>query len=301
MDPEKLDSLAASFTLSLKAGGKAARTRHLYAETVRFYTAWLTEQGVAADLSGLTKTNVIDWLSDLRDRGLADSTVSYRFRALHRFAGWLVAEKIVEADPLAGITVDRPEPTPVPVLSDTELTELIRACQGNGFRERRDEALIRLLIDTGLRVSELVGIDTADLDLDAETVTVTGKGNRQRPLYFGSRTALALDRYLRARRGHRHAGQAALFLGERGRFTTDGVRERMKTRARLAGLDPMKVHPHAFRHSWAHDWRLHGGDSEDLKRLAGWRSDAMLSRYGASAADQRAREAAKRLRRGDRV
>ena len=67
----------------------------------------------------------------------------------------------------------------------------------------------------------------------------------------------------------------------------------------MAGLDPGKVHPHAFRHSWAHDWRLAGGDS-DLKRLAGWRSDAMLVRYGASAAD-RAMQAARRLRRGDRV
>ena len=103
------------------------------------------------------------------------------------------------------------------------------------------------------------------------------------------------------RRQHRYASDTALFLGERGRFTTDGVRERMKTRARLAGLDPMKVHPHAFRHSWAHDWRLNGGDSEDLKRLAGWRSDAMLARYGASAADARAMQAAKRLRRGDRI
>ncbi len=69
----------------------------------------------------------------------------------------------------------------------------------------------------------------------------------------------------------------------------------------MAGLDPAKVHPHAFRHSWAHDWRLAGGDSEDLKRLAGWRSDAMLVRYGASAADHRAMQAARRLRRGDRV
>ena len=301
MTSEPLDSLAASFTRCLKGEGKADRTRALYAETVRFYADWLTEQGHSADLSQLTKANVVEWLGDLRDRKLADSTISYRWRALHRFARWCVAEGILGSDPLDGISVDRPEPPHVAVLSDDDLTALIKACRGSGFRERRDEAMIRLLIDCGLRVAELVGIDTDDLDLDGETVTVTGKGGRRRAAYFGARTGLALDRYLRVRRAHRFASDAALFLGERGRFTTDGVRERMKTRARLAGLDPMKVHPHAFRHSWAHDWRLNGGDSEDLKRLAGWRSDAMLARYGASAADHRAMQAARRLRRGDRI
>jgi site-specific recombinase XerD len=301
MTSESLDSLAASFNRILKGEGKADRTRHLYTETIKFYAEWLGEQGLAAERDELTKNNVVAWLGDLRDRGLADSTISYRWRALHRFARWCVAEGILPSDPLDGISVDRPEPPQVAVLTNDDLTALIKACKGPGFRERRDEAMIRMLLDCGLRVGELVGLNLDDLDLDQEMATVTGKGNRRRPAYFGARTGLALDRYLRARRAHRYASDPALFLGERGRFTTDGVRARMKVRAQLAGLDPTKVHPHAFRHTFAHDWRLAGGDSEDLKRLAGWRSDAMLSRYGASAADHRAREAARRLRRGDRI
>jgi len=161
--------------------------------------------------------------------------------------------------------------------------------------------MIRLLIDCGLRVSELTGIDLKHLDLDTGTVQVTGKGSRVRAAYFGSKTAVALDRYLRARRGHRYACDPALLLGERGRLTTDGVRERLKVRAVMAGLDPAEIHPHRFRHTNAHDFLLAGGQERDLKRLMGWRSDTMLERYGASAADHRAREAAKRLRRGDRI
>jgi len=69
----------------------------------------------------------------------------------------------------------------------------------------------------------------------------------------------------------------------------------------MAGLDPAEIHPHRFRHTNAHDFLLAGGQERDLKRLMGWRSDTMLERYGASAADHRAREAAKRLRRGDRI
>ena len=149
MTAEPLDFLSSQFTRFLKSEGKADRTRHLYAETITFYTRWLTEQGKPADLSELTKANVIDWLADLRDRKLADSTISYRWRALHRFARWCVTEGILDSDPLDGISVDRPEAPQVPILTDEDLTALIKACRGAGFRERRDEAMIRLLSTAG--------------------------------------------------------------------------------------------------------------------------------------------------------
>ncbi len=115
-------------------------------------------------------------------------------------------------------------------------------------------------------------------------------------MYFSARTARALDRWLRERRRHRWAHLDAFFLGERGRLTPDGVRDIVKIRGGPAGVEG--VHPHRFRHSFAHDFLLSGGGERDLKRLAGWTSDAMLERYGSAAADLRAREAAKRLRRG---
>jgi site-specific recombinase XerD len=298
---ESLESLQHSFNRSLRVQGKADRTLTLYGQSIVYFSRWLAQQGLPADLSSLTRTNVLDWLDSLRARGHTTGTIRTRWRGLRRFVSWLVAEEILPADPLTGITVDTPEPPLVPVLTDEDLSALLDACKGRDFRCRRDEMVIRLLVDCGLRVSELVGIDVEDVDLDAEAVTVTGKGGRVRSVYPAPKTGLALDRYLRARRGHRYASNPGLLLGERGRLTTDGVRERLKVRAEQAGLDPATVHPHRFRHTWAHDWRLNGGDPEDLKRLAGWRSDAMLARYGASAANQRAREAARRLRRGDRV
>ena len=91
----------------------------------------------------------------------------------------------------------------------------------------------------------------------------------------------------------------ALMLTQRGALSTDGARERMTVRGAMAGIEDL--HPHRFRHTFAHDFLINGGQERDLKRLAGWTSDAMLERYGASAADQRAKTAAQRLRRGDRV
>lgn len=299
--PESFESLRASFNRALRVEGKSDRTLVLYGQSITYFSRWLAERDLPADLSSLTRDNVLRWLDSLRARNLSPGTVLTRWRGLRRFTIWLFSEGIITADPLAGIVVDKPEPPPVPILDDDDLAALVGACRGKGFRERRDEAVIRLLIDCGLRVSEVTGIDLGHLDLDGETVEVTGKGNRRRNAYFGAKTSQALDRYLRERAKHRHASSAALFLGERGRFTPDGVRERLKVRAAQAGLDPAMVHPHRFRHTNAHDFLLAGGQERDLKRLMGWRSDSMLERYGASAADHRAREAARKLRRGDRI
>jgi len=88
-------------------------------------------------------------------------------------------------------------------------------------------------------------------------------------------------------------------LTQRGGLTPDGARERMAALGARAGLD--HLHPHRFRHTFAHDFLMAGGQERDLKRLAGWTSDVMLERYGASAADARAKSAAQKLKRGDRV
>jgi site-specific recombinase XerC len=295
-----LESLRGSFNRSLRVEGKADRTLVLYGQSITYFGQWLAQRGRPADLSSLDRDTVLQWFDHLRSRGLTTGTIRTRWRGLRRFVNWLLAEGIVGTDPLAGIVIDKPPP-PVPILTDEDLAALVGACRGKRFADRRDEAVMRLLIDCGLRVSEVTGIDLDHLDLGAESITVTGKGSRVRAAYFGAKTGQALDRYLRERRNHRHASSSALFLGERGRFTPDGVRERLKVRADIAGLDPAKIHPHRFRHTNAHDFLLAGGQERDLKRLMGWRSDTMFERYGASAADHRAREAARRLKRGDRV
>ena len=99
---------------------------------------------------------------------------------------------------------------------------------------------------------------------------------------FGRKTALALDRYLRARSRHRLAHLDALWLSQRGTLTISGLRDMLDRRARQAGIPDL--HPHMFRHTFAHEWLSAGGTEVDLMRIAGWRSREMLARYGASAA-----------------
>src|SRR5436189_6325578 len=98
---------------------------------------------------------------------------------------------------MTGMEPPQPVVKPVPILSDNDLERLIRACQGKTFVDRRDEALVRVLLDCGIRVSELCDLRADGVDRDRETTIVRGKGGRLRPVYFGARTARALDRYLR--------------------------------------------------------------------------------------------------------
>ena len=113
-------------------GGQADRTLVLYGQSITYFSQWLVEQGLPANLSSLTRDNVLGWLDALRARGLTAGTVRTRWRGLRRFVNWLVAEDIITNDPLVGIVVDKPEPPPVvPVFTDEELTALVGACPGS--------------------------------------------------------------------------------------------------------------------------------------------------------------------------
>lgn len=294
-----LRELNDSFRTALRAANRSARTQQLRTMIVGYYVDWLVEQGHATTLAQLSRVNIRGWLGDLSER-VEPVTVAGYFAALRRFCNFLVEEGELAASPMAGLPMPQIQAKPVPVLSDEELTALLKACAGRTFNCRRDEAFIRLLLDCGVRVSEACGLTLINLDVREESALVRGKGNKLRPVYFGAKTALALDRYLRERRSHRHAHLDRVFLTQRGALTGDGARNLLRTRATRAGLVD-RMNPHRFRHTFAHDFLLAGGQERDLKRMAGWTSDVMLERYGSSAADLRARESVRRLRRGDRV
>lgn len=293
-----LQALGASFARALKADGKAERTRVLYLQSIRYYSQWLEANGHTPTLDNLTRDLLRGWFGELNETR-RPATVATRFRGMRRFCGWLVAEDELDTNPMRGLSQPTMPAEPVPVITDTELTALLKACQGKDFAEVRDMAVMRLLLDCGLRASELTGLRMQDVDLDDETVIVKGKGSKVRAAYLSSRTAAALDKYQRKRPGHRWAHLDAFFLTQRGGMTPDGLRERVKARGAAAGIE--NLHPHRFRHTFAHDFLYSGGQERDLKRLAGWTSDSMLERYGASAADARAKAAAHRMRRGDRI
>jgi site-specific recombinase XerD len=295
---DELRDLATSFRRNLRAEGKSPHTLATYLTSVEQFCEWLESEGLEPTLAELTRTAVQTWLVALQD-SKSPATVQTRYAGLQRFCNWLVREEILPKSPMAGMSEPTVPIKPVPVLTDNDLAKLLRACAGKGFYSRRDEAIIRLLLDCGLRASELCGILLEGVDLDNETIVVLGKGNKVRHVYPSSKTIRAVDRYIRERRTHPHASRPELFLSQKGDLSRSGLRALVEKRARQAGIK--HVHPHQLRHTFASDFLINGGQERDLMRLAGWRSTTMLARYGLATADARAKEAARRLNRGDRV
>ncbi len=252
----------------------------------------------------------------MRERTSAANQAKH-FRSLQQFWRWLVyVEGELDVSPMATLRPPHVPPKPVPVIPDDVVESLLAVCEKDRarksaraqspnrpnekqFEARRDAALIRTLFDTGMRVGELVGIEVDDLDWRYDVFHVTGKGDKQRACPFGDKTANSLRRYLRARAQHSFAAKDAFWLGRLGPLTVSGVAQMLERRCQQAYVG--RLHPHQFRHTFAHIWQLFGGQEGDLMRLMGWQSREMADRYGQSAAAVRAQEAHRRLSLGNRL
>ena len=270
-----------------------------YGTDLRHYFAYLEEHGI--DLLAVTRVLFRGYLASMQQAGVAQGSVSRRVSTAKSFYRWLRLNGVMQDDPLAAVRGPKQAKRLPHVMTLEDITNLISAADGARPADLRDRALLEVMYASGVRVSEVSGLDVHDADLDALTMIVRGKGNKQRLVVIGEPARAAIARYLRDGRGalirvarpkpgedgrwktddgrsdgrrpstivHPLSSTNALFINRNGtRLSQRRIQLIVRKYALAAGIDA-RVHPHLLRHTFATHLLDGGAELRVVQELMG--------------------------------
>lgn len=266
-----VDAFVASLTSS------SVHTVAAYRSDVTHFVEWAQRLAIDSP-AGVDRLVLRRYVAHLTTRQYARRSVARKVAGIRRYFSWLRRNGLVLADPSAALRAPGGEGRLPRVLSHDDLDQLLEGATPDDepvWRRRRDDAVLELLYGSGVRVSELCGIDVDAVDLLAQAVTVWGKGAKQRRVPLSGPAVTAIAAWLPTRRDVVPASSgAAMFANERGnRLTPRDVRRIIDRRS------PVPTHPHALRHSFATHLLDGGADLRTVQDLLGHRDVATTQRY----------------------
>jgi len=268
--PPNFDPRVKQFIAYLEAGRGASP------HTLRNYGADLREFFVFLEGKKLDEVDPLlirSFLAHLKSRGHSKATLSRKLASLRSFFKYLARENHLETNPVLGISTPKREKKLPHFLDVNEVTHLLEAPLGDHWEVRRDRALLETLYSSGIRVSELVGLDHGDMDLLGSLLRIRGKGKKERIVPVGDKALQAVRGYLDSlpnTLSKKNKGlQTPLFLNRSGgRLTDRSVRRMIVKYARQASLKS-GISPHTLRHSFATHLLDRGADLRSVQELLG--------------------------------
>lgn len=290
---DDLRELFEGFSIHLQAAGRRPSTVDWYAKHARRFFAWLDQETIPASVGEMSalrirkfiayqQSSVQAWDSNpyvpTQERGLSSSYIVGGVRTLRAWFNWMQDEGFLEDNPMDKVRTPKQQQRIIEPLETEEIRRLLKAVDGNSVSAVRNRAIILMLLDCGLRVSELCALDANDVDIKGGWVRVReGKGWKERKVPIGGSLRRALWQY-NAVRPQTMGGNNRFFLTTDGwPMSTERVRKMLVRKGLKAGVD--NVHPHRFRHSFALHYLRNGGDALTLRMLMGHTTLQMVSKY----------------------
>ncbi len=243
-----------------------------YGTDISEFEAYFKGLDETLDFTTVDVDVVRGWMVALMDEGLSASSVNRKLSALRSFYRYLLRKKVVEADPVCRVQGPKKK-KPLPVfVREADMDRLLDADPGNDFEGLRDRAVIAVFYETGVRLSELIGLKDADVDFRSYIIKVTGKRNKQRLIPFGEELKEVLEVYLSARNECCPSGCGAFFVRKDGKAMYRGMVYQLVKRNLSKVVTLKKKSPHVLRHSFATAMLNNRAGLESVKELLGHES-----------------------------
>ncbi|MBI2909701.1 MAG: site-specific tyrosine recombinase XerD [Chloroflexi bacterium] len=264
------------------SGNTVAAYRNDLSQFIAFVTEEAARRGLGAEWSSVDRSMITEYILDLKERKYAPATVARKVAAVKSLFGFLVGDGAVEQDPLEGMASPRVKQGLPKPLSVAEVDALLEQTARSSMPEaKRDRAMLELLYASGMRVSEMVSLNVADVNLQAGYVRCLGKGSKERVIPLHQQAVDAVRAYLKEARSRFPLArdEQALFLNQRGkRLTRQGFWLILRGYARAADIQS-EVTPHTLRHSFATHMLHRGMPLRNVQELLGHASISTTQVY----------------------
>ena len=263
----------------LRIRRRSVNTLNFYRVGAQGFTTFLVAEGVMDDIATLTVTHLRSYMTWLEARGLGIGGIHARGRTLKALFNFALREELIERNPVTRLELPTLPHDRLPAIAPDQVQASLE-CSKHSLFPLRDRAMVLTLFDTGIRVSELVGLRLGDLRLERGLIRVLGKGNKERFVPVGSRAMLAMTAYIRRERKPFLPVLDQLLLGRSGKpFTRFGVSQRLADIATELSLPVSQLAPHAFRRGFAVQFLRNGSSVFELQQILGHTSLEMTRRY----------------------